>query len=170
MNRPLPAGARTVLTDGRVGPRSSHMWFSRLATALHAYRRVTNTQQRTATSKEDRYDVHWWREVCQQAATDALASANDLRHELESQLGHWQTPRSVWFDQERGSLSIVCRDGQAVTVATDDTLTAPALAAAAELGGLKLRLSLRASGMLHVHAIWESWHGALEGIPASSAR
>jgi hypothetical protein len=146
------------------------MWFPRLSTVVRVYRRITNSQQHTAAVRQDPHDAQWWQGVCQQASADALAGTRDLRRELEPQLGRWQTPRAVWFDQERGSLRIVLRDGQAVTVATGDTLTAPALAAAAELGGLKLRLTLRATGMLQVHAAWESWHGAVEGIPAALAR
>lgn len=145
------------------------MWFPHLSTVVRVYRRVTNTHRRTPVAREGLQDAQWWYEACQQASADVLAGASDLRRELEPQLGRWQTPRAVWFDQERGSLLVVLHDGLSVAVATDDTLTAPALAAAAELGGLQLRLSLRATGVLQVHAIWESWHGVVEGIPAASS-
>jgi hypothetical protein len=72
------------------------------------------------------------------------------------------------MDVERGSLHLVLADGTAITLAVTRNESAEALCAALRLGGLHVRVSSPETGVLRLHAVWDHWHGVVEGIPATS--
>jgi hypothetical protein len=104
----------------------------------------------------------------EQVLHDARTDVLDVIAEPEGQLGRWQHLRYVDFDDERGSLALVLADGRPLTLAVGDRETAQGICAAFRLGGLHLRMTRPQAGILRLHAVWEHWHGVVEGIPALS--